>query len=87
MPGSIEFYEDGFARRELAEVFGGEVLVPPGASDTLMVFERLTQAIRDAREGGGFPSCRGGEEGEESWLPGVRVKESGGVCVFENFHE
>ena len=25
LPGSIEFYEDGFARRELAEVFGGEV--------------------------------------------------------------
>ena len=25
MPGSIEFYEDSFARRELAEVFGGEV--------------------------------------------------------------
>ena len=33
------------------EVFGGDVLVPPGASDTLMVFERLTQAIRDASEG------------------------------------
>ena len=41
----------------------------------------------DAREGGGFPSCGSGEEGKESLLPGVRVKESGGVCVFENFHE
>ena len=48
------------------EVFGGEVLVPPGASDTLMVFERLTQAIRDAREGGGKEEDAIGSDGSSS---------------------
>jgi hypothetical protein len=48
------------------EVFGGEVLVPPGASDTLMVFERLTQAIRDASEGGGKDEEAIGSDGSSS---------------------
>ena len=41
----------------------------------------------DGGEGGGFPSCGSGEKGEESWLAGVRVEESGGVCVLRDFHE
>jgi hypothetical protein len=43
--------------------------------------------LSDGGERGGFPSCGSGEKGEESWLAGVRVKESGGVGVFGNFHE
>ena len=43
--------------------------------------------LGDGGERGGFPSCGSGEKGEESRLAGVGVKESGGVCVFGNFHE
>jgi hypothetical protein len=43
--------------------------------------------LGDGGERGGFPSCGSGEKGEESWLAGVRVKESGGVCIFGNFNE
>ena len=41
----------------------------------------------DAREGGGFPSCGGGEEGEETRLVRCCVEEGGGVYVFRDFHE
>ena len=41
----------------------------------------------DAREGGGFPSCGGGEEGEEAWLVRFCVEESGGGFVIRNLDE